>query len=105
MYDLYGILSVDLEEAKASLEAAFDIDFQARESAYQGGEYFIFGKRTEENFVLKRNVDPIDKEPVEMKFPEYPILLYVNDTPRSLDLQKRINQKASKFILLRSQNL
>jgi hypothetical protein len=105
IYDLYGILSADMAEAKESLEAALDINFEARESAYQGGDYFVFGKRTNENFVLKRNVDPLDGEPVEMKFPEYPILLYINDTPRSPDLQKTIDQKANEFILLKHQDL
>jgi hypothetical protein len=105
MYDLYGILSADMTEAKGILEAALDIHFEARESAYQGGEYFVFGKRTDENFLLKRNLDPIDGEPVEMKFPEYPILLYINDTLRSSDLQNQIGQQANKFVLLKHQDL
>ncbi|SRR6266481_969503 len=105
IYDLYGILSADITEAKESLEAALDVNFEARESTYQGGEYFVFGKRASENFVLKRNLDPIDGEPAEMKFPEYPILLYINDTLRSSDLQKKIDQNANKFILLKHQDL
>ncbi|WP_017454446.1 hypothetical protein [Herbaspirillum rubrisubalbicans] len=105
IYVLYGVMSENMEEVKESLEVALNLNFEARESAYQGGQYFVSGKRTTENFVLKRNLDPIDGEPVELKFPEYPILLYINDTSRSLEIMKKIKENASQFALLKHQDL
>jgi len=105
IYDLYGFLSTDIDEAKNILEAALDIKFEAHDSSYQGGDYFRIGKTTDEHFVLKRNVDPYDDEPAEMSFPEHPILFYVNDTSRSADLQGRMAQKAENFVLLRHEDL
>jgi len=69
IYDLYGSLSADLEEARRLLEVALDIQFAGHESLYQRGDYYRWGKSVEEHFVLKRNVDPFDDEPAEMSFP------------------------------------
>ena len=105
IYDLYGFPSADIVEAKCLLEQALDIKFEAHDSDYQGGEYFRNGKTTDENFVLKRNIDPYDSEPAELSFPKHPILFYINDISRSLDLQGQIVQKADNFVLLRHENL
>jgi len=105
IYDLYGFLSVDIEGAKNLLEISLGIQFEVRNSDYQGGEYYKWGKTGDENFVLKRNVDPIDGEPAEMSFPAHQILFYVNDTSRSADLQERIHQEAKSFVLLRHEDL
>ncbi len=77
------------------------LQFEARESAYQNGEYFRSGNRSGENFVLKKNTDPFDGDPVEMKFPEFPTLLYINATSRWEDLKKILQHESSEFSLLR----
>lgn len=105
IYDLYGFLSNDIERAKKLLETSLGIQFEVRDSDYQGGEYYKWGKTGVENFVLKRNIDPIDGESVEMSFPGHEVLFYVNDTSRSAELQERINQKAKNFVLLRHEDL
>lgn len=105
IYDLYGFMSNDIEGAKNILESSLGIQFNNRESDYQGGEYFQWGKTNDEHFVLKRNVDPIDGEPAEMSFPVHQILFYVNDTARSAALQERIEQGAKDFVLLRHEDL
>lgn len=105
IYDLYGFMSDDIEGARTILEFALGIQFNIRESDYQGGKYLQWGETNDEHFVLKRNVDPIDGEPAEMAFPVHQILLYVNDTGRSADLQERINQGAKDFTLLRHEDL
>lgn len=104
-YDLYGFLSDDINGAKNLLETSLGIQFEVRDSDYQGGDYFQWGKASDEHFVLKRNIDPIDGEPAEMTFPEHRILLYVNDTSRSADLQERIIRGARSFVLLRHEDL
>jgi hypothetical protein len=105
IYDLYGFISTDINEAKNFLESALNIKFEVHDSSFQGGEYFCSGKYTNEHFVLKQNIDPYDNEPTEMSYPEYPILFYVNDTTRSVDLRGRIDQNAGNVILLRHENL
>jgi len=105
IYDLYGFLSTDINEAKNFLESALNIKFEVHDSSFQGGEYFRSGKYTDENFVLKRNIDPCDNEPAEISWPEYPILFYVNDTMRSVDLRVRIDQNTGNVIFLRHENL
>jgi hypothetical protein len=105
IYDLYGFLSADIDEAKSVLEAALEVQFVAHDSYYQGGDYFRWGKTTGEHLVLKRNVEYFDDEPAEMSFPEYPILFYVNDTSRAAELQGRMAHKAESFVLLRHEDL
>lgn len=101
IYDLYGCVRADLEEAKNILESALDIKFEIRNSDYQGGDYLRSGKTTDEHFVLKRNLDSFDDGPAEILFAEYPILFYVNGTSRSLDLQQKLVQKEKIFVLLK----
>jgi hypothetical protein len=105
IYDLYGCLTVGLEEAKNVLETTLDIKFESHDSVYQGGDYFRSGKTTDEHFVLKRNLDLFDNEAAEMSFAEYPVLFYVNGTSRSLDLQQKLVQKEKSIVLLRHEVL
>ncbi|MCH4594217.1 hypothetical protein [Achromobacter xylosoxidans] len=105
VYDLYGLLSGDIGEAKSVLESSLGINFGVRESDYQGGGYFQSGNVEGEHFVLKQNVDPFDGDPAETSFPSYKILFYINDTARSAYLQERMLQGAKDFILLRHENL
>lgn len=102
-YDLYGC-KLALGEAKACLEELFGVRFESRDSTYQGGEYFRYGDASAEHFVLKKNIDPFDGEPAEMKFPDYPILLYVNATIRSTELQDAIGRLQGDYRLLRHED-
>lgn len=105
IYDLYGFLSDDIDAVRNLLEISLDIQFEIRDSDYQGGEYYKWGKTGNENFVLKRNVDPIDEEPAEMSFPGHKVLFYANDTPRSAYLLEKISQRTKDFALLRHEDL
>jgi hypothetical protein len=100
IYDLYGSISEDMTKAKEVLVEALEITFISKESGYCGGEYFFSGERGKENFILKRNIDPIDGEPAEMKFPKSKILFYVNDTSRASEIHENIALKAKGFTLL-----
>ncbi|ALV08951.1 hypothetical protein [Roseateles depolymerans] len=104
-YDLYGSPSEEFHQAKKVLESALEVKFKVRESEYHGGEYFQWGMSSGENFVLKRNLDPIDGDPAEISFPVYNTLLYLNNTPRSKELQEKIRQRASGFVALRHEDL
>lgn len=105
IYDLYGSVSGDINEAKELVESALGVKFDLRESEYQGGEYFQWGATVGEHFVLKQNVDPVDGGVAELSFPTYSILLYLNDTPRSRELQEKIRQESGNFLLLRHEDL
>jgi hypothetical protein len=105
IYDLYGFLSDDIDGAKNLLETSLGIHFEVRESDYQGGKYLRWGNTSDEHFVLKRNADPFDGEPSEMSFPAHRILFYVNDTSRSANLQRQINQRVKNLVLLRHEDL
>lgn len=100
IYDLYGFSSADIDEAKVLLESVLGIKFDARNGDYQGGDYFQCGRVGNENFILKRNIDPYDGEPAELKFPDQQILLYINNTPRSVELQTLIKQRVGSLTLL-----
>jgi hypothetical protein len=60
----------------------------------------MWGRSDSENFVLKLNIDPLDGDPVEQNYASYKILLYVNATNRSADIEKVISQGGG-FKLLR----
>ncbi|QBG94600.1 hypothetical protein EYC55_02615 [Xanthomonas oryzae] len=85
-YILFGIMSNSISVTKDRLEKTFSVYFEERDSSYQGGLYYVFNAAGSEQFLLKKNKDPFDGEPVEQGFPEYPLLLYINETNRSSDL-------------------
>lgn len=97
---LYGS-KLSLVEAKTILEKLLSVQFQARESDYQGGGYFRFGDRARENFDLKKNMDPFDGSPVEARFSNFPTLLYINATSRGKGLKEIMEHTCGNFILLR----
>ncbi|MFC5473536.1 hypothetical protein [Paraherbaspirillum soli] len=99
MNDLYGYLLPTLEEAKSILEKTLNVEFEARDSFYHG-EYYRYGKSDTEHFLLKKNMDPLDGEPAEMEFPDYSILLYVNCTMRSKELNELFSSTPRSFSLL-----
>ncbi|MBM0280190.1 hypothetical protein [Pseudomonas chlororaphis] len=101
-YDLYGFKSLSVLEARSKIEERLGFSFEERESSYQGGDYYKFGDKGEESFVLKRNVDPFDGEPVEQIFSEYPVLLYVDMTLRSEEIKSLLS---TEFYLLRHELL
>ena len=103
-YILYGS-KVFPAEAKGILEELLSLQFEARESDYQNGEYFRVGNKAGEHFELKKNADLFDGDPVEMKFAEFPTLLYINATLRSEELKKILEHARSDFVLLRHEDL
>ena len=105
VYDLYGFSSIEISDVKILVEESLNIEFTARNSTYQGGDYYIWGNRGEANILIKRNVDPFDGEPSEMAFGEYPVLLYVNNTERSEIIRGVLSTKLVSAALLRHENL
>ncbi len=104
-YDLYGIKADSLDDAKAVLERLLAFSFKERESTYHVGTYYTFGDEAGEHFMLKRNLDPFDDVPAEENFPNSKLLLYVNETTRSDELQDALAKGGDAIILLRHENL
>lgn len=100
VYDLYGAEKSCLLSARSDVERALGEIFEERDSSYQGGIYYMWGRSDSENFILKLNVDPLDGYPVEQSYASYKILLYVNATDRSADIEKLIS-RGGGFKLLR----
>lgn len=82
------------------MEIALGETFEERDSSYQGGIYYMWGRSDSANFALKFNIDPFDVDQVEQNYSSYKILLYVNATNRSADIEKVISQ-GGIFKLLR----
>jgi len=99
-YDLYGARCLCLLQAKVHAENSLGVSFEERNSTYQGGSYYISGNRGEENFILKLNLDSFDEEPVEQDFSDFSVLLYINATTRSSDIERAIRDGGG-FELLR----
>jgi hypothetical protein len=102
-FDLYAVNSDNLKDAKAFVERVLSIFLESRESTYHAGEYFFFGDWAGEHFLLKQNLDPFDGEPAEQGFPESSIILYVNDTRRSMELRDALVRDGA--VLLRHEDL
>ena len=101
VYDLYGILYDDINFAKTTIENILRITMQAHDSLYLG-EYFLFDDVGEEHFILQKNYNEFEDEWNEKTFSQYPLLLYVNETPRSEDLVKLLS-KDEKIVFLTHQ--
>lgn len=99
-YDLYGAKKLSLLSAKVDMERTLGKVFEESDSSYQGGIYYMSGGIDSENFILKLNIDPFDGDPAEQKYPEHEVLLYVNATERSSDIEEAMRQSAD-FELLR----
>lgn len=97
-YDLYGFKGSSIFGAKSKIEGKLNISFEGRDSSYQGGVYYKFGEKESEVFIVKRNIDPFDGEPVEKMFSDYPVLLYVDVTLRSEEIKSFLG---TEFNLLR----
>jgi hypothetical protein len=91
-YDIYGLSTKDLKLASMMIEKSLDIKFRVRESLYRGGEYYQLGLNEEENFILQLNFNPLEQEWTEEEFKEMGSILYVNNTNRSEELRKYLNE-------------
>jgi hypothetical protein len=89
-FDLYGLQSSSLEAACDTIEAVLGIKLVAHESGYHGGAYYRLGQAGSEHFILQCNYDSFDDEWAEPESREQAYLLYVNETGRAQDLERRL---------------
>lgn len=104
-YDLYGIGAASLDDAKIMLEKLLAFTFEERDSTCHGGTYYAFGDEAGEHFMLKENRDPFEDEPAEDNFPDSKLLLYVNETTRSVGIRNALAKGGDVIKLLRHEEL
>jgi hypothetical protein len=98
IYDLYGLLSNDIERLANDLEHILGIQWSSRHSLYLG-DYYKSGGR-EENFILQYNFNDLEEEWIAPDFKEYPILLYVTST-RASEIETLLRRSGlQSFVLL-----
>lgn len=85
-YDLYGTVTLTVQELCARVADVLALDFAEHESDYRG-VYHLAGDHLGEHFEVQPNAIPGDAggEPdlMEERFAEYPVLLYVNRSGRA----------------------
>jgi hypothetical protein len=74
---VFGIKAPSLDDACALVEDALDVTMNPHHSLHLGGDYFRF-EQGELCLILRPNIDLLDDEPAELKFPRIPFILYVD---------------------------
>jgi hypothetical protein len=89
-YDLYGSRALSLEDLRRNTEAVLGLRFELHESYFMGGDYYLFEDSRGERIVIQRNnLDGDDPDDIlEDEFPDYSMLLRVEDTARADDLKE-----------------
>ena len=87
-YDLYSITNYDLNAARQVIERVLGVSLVPHESSYIG-DYYL-GKSNNEEYQLRKNIDPLDGEPVMSAVPVSSILLYVNETQRAPEIERKL---------------
>jgi len=103
-YDLYGYKYDDIISARNLIEKIIGIRLEEHESSYRCGLYFRYGDIGTEHFILQRNFDPLENEWTDSEHQSYPLLLYVNETTRSKELEKVLTS-IEGIVLLKHEEL
>lgn len=103
-FDLYGFTQKEIDTIRILIEKAIGIRFEAHNSSYLG-DYYRYGGSDSEHFVLQQNIDALDNEPIELDYPDFPVLLYVNRTSRSEELARLIDKLCDGVALLKHEYL
>ncbi|MFT5037275.1 MAG: hypothetical protein ACI9VM_000854 [Candidatus Azotimanducaceae bacterium] len=91
-YDLYGIQSSSLDQARKILETTLELNFKAHESSYHGGDYYRIDHASKELFILQKNFDEFTKEWNQQEHCDYPYLLFVTEeTTRAEKVAGQLN--------------
>ena len=89
-FHLYGLVTADIEHARAVLEDILGVAFSAHESGYLG-DYYRYAADDEE-LKLRRNVDLLDGEPAERRFAGYPVLLEANQPRDPMGIRDKLTK-------------
>lgn len=100
--DLYGIRIGNLAEAALRLERVLGLKFTLHESVHRGGDYYRYEIPRKELLILQHNIDPINGGAAEPELQDYALLLYIEVTERSDEIQALlVKELRSHMALLR----
>lgn len=102
-YDLYGIGTETLDDAKELISSLLAIAFVQRDSSYIGIYFHATGQGAE-TFKLRENLDPMDSDPAEPDFADHRFLLYVDGSVRGQQIRSEM-EGHPRVILLRHEAL
>jgi len=105
IYDLYAVEAASIGEARTLIEGLLSTSLEEHESSFHRGPYYSRGQMGEENLELKLNLDPYEDEPNEDEFPDRAILLYVNKTGRSSELNEALSKSNGAVFLIRHEDI
>jgi hypothetical protein len=101
IFDLYGISSSSMTEAKECVEEALGLSLIAHESSYHCGDYWRLDLPVGASLILQQNYDPFDDEWTEAEFQDSPFLLYVSKHPCADDLRVKLGKPVLSITHLR----
>ena len=107
---LYGFQTTDLKEIAKKVGTALGVCFEERESMYQRGDYFYWrDSSTHQECKIKRNfwewAESDDDLWAEPSYMEFPMIMYVVESPGSSILEEKISQTLSDFAYLLRKNI
>jgi hypothetical protein len=97
---LFGIKTEDMEEIKEILEDILSRKLQAREGLHMGEYYSL--PFPDDYLYLRHNANIEDGEIEEEEFPEYPIVLYIEDVNKYPEYFAAIQARSDVFVKLRT---
>jgi hypothetical protein len=99
---LYGVRNAEIEKISAALAARLGITWTRRDSSYRG-DYFYYKVPGREEFILQKNWDPLEGQPMEPDFRDCSLLLYVG-SDRADDIRAEIEAASSDIVFLRDKH-
>lgn len=98
-YLMFGFRAGDLIEIRSLVEERLGIKLLPHESSFHAGEYFRSGLPGNENFILQNNYDAADSDWTVPNHMDLPILLFVNETTRSTEIEEALEGLAEAVSL------
>lgn len=102
--DLYGSKSSSIQELREAIQRELGVVLKHRKSYYKGDYYLSDTGLGDEEISLQPNYIYPDgeEEIVYSEFSEYHVLLWVSDSPRGEEIEKRLKRVPGLELLSRS---
>jgi hypothetical protein len=82
---MYGMQSANISDAVSVVSSALRITFECRESSYKGGVYYRYSHGGEWDASIESHWRDEDGVLAKPDFPEFSVLIYVNEAPREVE--------------------
>ena len=98
-FDVYGLPGDDPAIYLAAIEETLNLRFIECEHQSDGG-YYRTGEMGAEHLILQANFNSIEGEWMEEDYPEAGVLLYINETTRPHEIERRPTASLKEIKLL-----